>query len=77
MPDRRIPPRVDRPSPPPPPPPPLAGDLPQRVAAVLADATEVMPPHLSTWSGHWDTCWRIHIGCLAARVTRTLTGEDK
>lgn len=44
----------------------------ERIQAALADLDHVRAGRATT---HHDTCWDEHIGCLAARLRRTLTGE--
>lgn len=52
-----------------------ATDARERIAVVLAELDGVMPGFLAPET-HAGECWRIHVGCLAARIRRTLTGED-
>lgn len=48
-------------------------DLAARINAALADLEHVRAGRATT---HHDACWDEHVACLAARIRRTLTGED-
>lgn len=52
---------------------PLVRAMVRRVDRALADLDHVRANRATT---HHDACWDEHIGCLAARIRRTLTGED-
>lgn len=45
----------------------------ERIDAALVDLEHVRAGRATT---HHDACWDEHVACLAARIRRTLTGED-